>query len=397
MRAVVLVIDSFGVGALPDAEDYGDEGANTALHICETVGKNLQGDLWPNLKSLGLGNAARILGFELPGCEAVEKPLASFGVMEEKSPGKDTTTGHWELAGVELENSFTTFPKDYPSFPAELVSEFSGRINRGTLGNKAASGTVIIEELGGEHLESGKPIIYTSSDSVFQIAAHDEVVSIEGLYGMCEIARELCNPYQIGRVIARPFTGKPGAFTRTKARKDYSISLPETSLLDYMLEHGIRTIGVGKIGDIFNEQGLSESYHDKGNHACIERTIDLINQGPKGENGFIFVNLVDTDMHFGHRRDAPGYAAAVSEIDKRLPEIMDLLDKGDLLIVTADHGCDPTFKGSDHTREYVPLLVYQKDKAGKSLGIRKQFSDLARSLSDFFVLPPFKRGISFYA
>ena len=394
MRATVLVIDSFGIGEAPDAEEFGDRGANTALHICEAVSPVR----WPNLKALGLGNASLLLGNPLPGCEAVEKPAASFGVMREISPGKDTTTGHWELAGIRLETAFTTFRPEYPSFPDELVQAVEERTRHRIIGNKAASGTAIIEELGEEHMATGNLICYTSADSVFQIAAHEDIVPLDELYRICSVVRELCDEYSVARVIARPFTGTPGSFTRTKNRRDFSLPLPEKTILDHLAENGVRTIGVGKIGDIFNESGIDESFHDKGNPACLERTAELLARTTDdATNEFIFVNLVDTDMVYGHRRDPQGYHDAVALIDKALPGMMERIREGDLLIITADHGCDPTYKGSDHTREYVPILLYRAGGAVESLGVRQGFFDLARSLSDYFLLEPYKRGVSFLA
>lgn len=397
MRVTILVIDSFGIGALPDAAAYGDDGSNTALHICEHV----EGPKWPTLKKLGLGNAGLLLGFTLPGCEPVEAPLASWGVMRERSPGKDTTTGHWEIAGIVLDRPFHTFPAEYPSFPPELVSEFEKAIGRKIIGNKAASGTAIIEELGEEHLRTGKPICYTSSDSVFQIAAHEEIIPTDELYRYCEIARRLCDSYQVGRVIARPFVGKTGEFTRTAGRRDFSIELTGPSILDHLSSHGANTVAVGKIGDIFNEKGISASYHDKGNTLCLNRTVELLGEkkspAARPADELIFVNLVDTDMIYGHRRDPKGYCDAVAEIDSRLSEMMELLDPGDILLVTADHGCDPTFRGTDHTREHVPLLVYRKGMQGARLGIREGFSDVAQTIADLLTGAHIANGDSFRA
>lgn len=396
MRAILLVIDSFGIGALPDAGLYGDEGSNTAVHIGQAVG----GVSWPHLQAWGLGNASELLGNPIPGCPSVSQPMASYGVMEETSPGKDTTTGHWELAGIQLKKAFPIFPAQEPSFPVELTKELSRMTGYQFLGNRAASGTEIIQELGEEHLKSGKPIIYTSGDSVFQIAAHESVMSLERLYNLCSVARQLCDPYLVARVIARPFTGEPGRFERTAGRHDYSIALPEKSLLDHLLSQGVHTVGVGKIGDIFNLQGLGETYPDKGNVACLERTLGLM-QNKKNHREFLFVNLVDTDMVWGHRRDPQGYHDCVAITDAWLPQFVDKMDDQDLLMVTADHGCDPTFRGSDHTREYVPLLVYSKKHPGVSLGIRSSFSDVSRTLADFFQLPLAIRkdipGQSFYS
>lgn len=388
-RCILIVIDSFGIGALPDASLYGDEGSDTALHICRAV----PDPKWPTLQTLGLGNCATILGKTLPGCEPSKDPLASFGVLAEKSPGKDTTTGHWELAGIVLERPFHTFPPDYPSFPLDLVQAFEKETGRKILGNKAASGTEIIQELGEEHMRTGNPICYTSADSVFQIAAHEEVIPLEELYRICMVARRLCDPLNVARVIARPFVGKPGSFIRTKNRKDFSLPLPAPSLLNVLKSSGVRTIGVGKIGNIFNDSGLEENYPDKGNPACLDRTLSLMKREKSGEE-FMFVNLVDTDMVYGHRRDVLGYFQAVSEIDRALGRMLPLLQEEDCLMVTADHGCDPTFKGTDHTREYVPLLVYQPGIRGKALGIRKTFSDVASFVCQYFGLPNPFVGIS---
>ncbi len=389
-RATVLVIDSFGIGEAPDAEAFGDAGANTALHICEKA-KKVE---WQNLQNLGLGNAAGLLGTSLPGCPAAAEPAASWGVLQEVSPGKDTTTGHWELAGLELENPFFTFPPEYPSFPEELTSELTRRTGRGVIGNCAASGTAIIDELGAQHMQTGDLICYTSADSVFQIAAHEEIVPLEELYSICAIARELCDTYSLARVIARPFIGKPGDFSRTKNRRDFSLALPGETILEHLNKAGVNTVGVGKIGDIFNEKGLSESYHDKGNPACLERTKELLARKPAAGGEFLFVNLVDTDMIYGHRRDPQGYHDAVAAVDKKIPELIDLLGEDELLIITADHGCDPTFRGTDHTREYVPMLLYRKGAVPGSLGIRRGFYDLAASLADYFESGAFPKGAS---
>ncbi len=390
MKAVLLIIDSFGVGALPDAAEYGDSGANTALHICE----GMPFVRWPVLKNLGLGNSAALLGHLLNGCEAQASPLASFGVMAEASAGKDTTTGHWELAGLVLDQPFQTFPLAYPSFPDALIDEFKARTGYEVLGNKGASGTVIIEELGYAHMDGQGIILYTSADSVLQIAAHEEIVPVEELYRVCGIAREICNPFNVGRVIARPFEGTPGKFRRTASRRDFSMPPAGKTILDHLSTHGIQTLGIGKIGDIFCEQGIDVSHHDAGNAACLDRLVSCI--ADDGTDRFIFINLVDTDMLFGHRRNIKGYHDAVAGIDARLTAVMDRLDHDDLLIITADHGCDHGFKGTDHTREYVPLLVFQPNGAVRDLGIRRSFSDVAQSLASFFNLPAINNGRSFF-
>ncbi|WP_163338859.1 phosphopentomutase [Desulfopila sp. IMCC35008] len=390
MRALLIIIDSFGIGALPDAHLYGDEGANTALHICEGV--ELVG--WPTLRKMGLGNCAELAGHVLPGCEPVAAPLAAYGAMVEVSQGKDTTTGHWELAGVVLTEPFQTFPLPHPSFPEELLDHFRDRTGYEVLGNKGASGTAIIEELGELHMKGKGLIVYTSADSVLQVAAHEQVVSLEELYRVCEITRELADPYRIGRVIARPFIGEPGRFKRTSARKDFSMVPPHDTILDVLQKNDVETIAIGKIGDIFCERGIDVSYHDSGNVACLERLVSCLESSPEKDQ-FIFVNLVDTDMHFGHRRDIKGYHDAVAKIDRVLDRIITLMSGDDMLIITADHGCDPGFKGSDHTREYVPLLVHSGGMPSENLGVRGSFSDVGQSLASFFAVPGMSYGTSF--
>ncbi len=385
MRVFLIVIDSFGLGELPDAKKYGDEGANTAVGIATALG----GVHWPNLRRMGLGNAAALLGREIPGCEPEMVTSASFGAMCERSPGKDTTTGHWELAGIELTEPFHLFPSMAPSFPNELIAEFLDKTGvPGILGNKAASGTDIIKELGDEHIRTGMPICYTSADSVFQIAAHSTIFPRSELYRLCEIARGLCDNYRVGRVIARPFDGKSGSFMRTMDRHDWSIDLPDKSLLDHLQSQDVQTVAIGKIGSIFNEQGIDLSYHDAGNPACMERTLFVATDEP-ADDQFVFINLVDTDMIYGHRRDARGYHDAVVEIDSFLPELEAKLNVGDAIIVSADHGCDPTFKGTDHTREYVPVLFRFIGQAlnsadVNSLGVRRSFADVSASVQCVF-------------
>lgn len=396
MKAFLLVIDSFGIGALPDASDYGDLGSNTAAGIGRAIGSVT----WPNLEAMGLGNVAELTGELIPGCPPSAETTAAFAAMAEKSPGKDTTTGHWEMAGIVLEKAFPVFPGDYPSFPEKLVDDFvSVTAVSGILGNKAASGTAIIEELGEEHLRSRKPICYTSADSVFQIAAHTDIYPIPKLYRLCEEARKLCDPYNVGRVIARPFEGSPGNFKRTKDRHDWSIDLPEKTLMDHLRDGGVETVAVGKIGSIFNEQGIDISHHDAGNAACMKRTLEIAGED-SGKDRFVFVNLVDTDMIYGHRRDPQGYHDAVAVIDAMLPSLESKLDDGDLLIVTGDHGCDPTFKGTDHTREYVPLLVRTAGSPPRrsdmmNLGIRESFADLSATLQAVYGKSPKGAGNQF--
>jgi phosphopentomutase len=388
VTVVVLVIDSFGIGALPDAADYGDLGANTALHLC----RSRPGAKWPNLARLGLGNAAELLGFELPGCGAVAEPIADFGVLGQKSAGKDSTTGHWELADIVLDRPFAVFPKGPPSFPEELIGAIQDEAGVRFLGNYAASGTQIIDELGAEHLSSGNPICYTSADSVFQIAAHESIVSLERLYRICEIARSHCDAYQIARVIARPFTGSPGAFQRTAARRDFSMTPPEPNLLSRLQADGCRTVGVGKIGDIFADRHLDRVYKDKSNQECLTRLESVLDDHYPEDHRFVFVNLVETDMIYGHRRDVDGYFASVSDIDSSLPAILRRLGPEDSLIITADHGCDPTYAGTDHTREYVPLLSYRPGVVGSSLGIAKGHDEVAKTVYSHFSMGVAPRG-----
>lgn len=380
MRTFLLVIDSFGIGALPDADRYGDTGSHTALHICQAVAC----EKWPVLKSLGLGNASALVGPILPGCEPVANPAALAGAMIERSPGKDTTTGHWEMAGLVLDKPFHVFPSEYPSFPRELVDSFVRSTGCGDiLGNRAASGTAIVEELGDEHCRTGYPICYTSADSVFQIAAHTDKVPLEKLYHYCEIARSLCDTYQVGRVIARPFTGPSGHYVRTSDRHDYSIALPGKTVLDDLQSMGVETLAVGKIGSIFNGQGIDQSFADAGNEACLNRTAQIV-ADKTDRDRFVFVNLVDTDMIYGHRRDIQGYYEAVRIIDTFLKDFMERLDTGDHMIITGDHGCDPSFKGTDHTREYVPALIFRKGFPGGNWGIRESFSDLAHYIKGIY-------------
>jgi len=390
MKAILIVFDSVGIGAAPDAADYGDAGAATLPHITEAVG----GLHLPNLQSLGLGNIPGLLpdGIPLDGVPPTDKPLASFGAMQEVSVGKDTITGHWEMAGLEIIPGFHLFPPGPPSFPSELVQAFEEKTGRKIIGNKAASGTAIIDELGEQHMKEGAWIAYTSADSVLQIAAHEEIIPLEELYRGCEIARELCNKYKVGRVIARPFIGQAGSFKRTKHRKDFAYESEEKTILERLTDADIPVYAVGKIEDIFAGKGITESIHTGDN----ESSEDLVAQWTREkEQGFIFANYIDFDMLYGHRRDAQGYAEALMQVDEWLGGYLTLLGPGDLLMITADHGNDPTFKGTDHTREHIPLLVYQLGKEGRSLGIRKGFYDIAQSLATFFGIEPMPRGKSF--
>lgn len=391
---IVVVIDSFGMGASADAGEYGDTGAHTARSAA--LGGPGGRAAWPTLRAWGLGNAAALRGDLLPGVEPVAQPWADFGLMAGASPGKDTVTGHWELAGVVLERPLAIFPPAFPSFPQALLDAFADAFGTAVLGNKAASGTEIIASLGEEHRRTGCPIFYTSADSVIQIAAHEAVVPPERLYAWCQWVRAYCDRERIavGRIIARPFTGEAGAFRRTAGRKDFSMALPEPGLLPRLVDADVETVGIGKIGDIFNHSGLTVDYPDKGNPACLARLHTLAKERA-GTRTFVFVNLVDTDMVFGHRRDPKGYHDAVVRVDKALSEIVPVLHPGDALIVTADHGCDPGFRGTDHTREDVPLLVYRPPANGNSLGIRPGFADLAQAIAVHYSATALPHGGAF--
>ncbi len=375
-------MDSLGVGALPDAAEFGDAGSHTLDHIAQSIS-----DLsLPNLEKMGIGN--------ISGVEHIKKcssPVGFYGKCLEKSAGKDTTTGHWELAGIITEEAFPTFPQ---GFPSALIESFKKKAKlSGILGNYPASGTVIIEELGKKHLQTGYPIVYTSADSVFQIAAHEKIYPIDKLYELCEVAREVCNDWHIGRVIARPFVGEPGSFQRTYLRRDFSLIPPTKTVLDLVKEKGLPVIAVGKTSYIFAEQGVTHAIHTKNNHHSMEVTIDELKNM---KEGFIFTNLVDFDMLYGHRRDVKGYAQALKEFDSDLEKLQKAMDNESVLMLSADHGCDPTYKGTDHTREYVPILVYSPLlKKGASLGIRNSFSDVGKTIAEIFSLSPNLPGQSF--
>jgi len=369
-RIIWVVLDGVGLGALPDAYLYGDQGADTLGHTAEAVG----GLKLPNLESLGLGNLSRARGLRPRGDAA-----GAYARMKEVSPGKDSTTGHWELAGVILDRPFPVYPQ---GFPPELVEEFQRRIGREVLGNKPASGTEIIEELGEEHLRTGKPILYTSADSVFQLAAHKEVVPLEELYAMCRAAREMLRgEHAVSRVIARPFTGEPGRFVRVGSeRLDLSLPPPRPTVLERCAAAGLPVIGVGKVGDLYAGRGFLRSPHTSGNAETMARLIEEVRAG--GE-GILMANLVDFDMVYGHRRDAPGFAGALEEVDGFLPRITGAMRKEDFLILVSDHGCDPTFRGTDHTREYALLLAWGGGmRGGLDLGTRESFADVGRSIAD---------------
>ena len=367
MRALLIVLDSVGIGNAPDAAQYGDEGANTLGHILERLPQLRL----PNLYSLGLAQL-------LDGAPTQKEHIASFGKMQEASAGKDTTTGHWEIAGVILEKPFAVFEK----FPDELVRAIERDANVHFIGNYARSGTTILEELGAEHYRTSHPILYTSADSVLQIAAHETVVPVERLYEICRVARRHADSYRIGRVIARPFTGEPGKFVRTSRRHDFSMRPPRT-ILDAMMEEHLPTVAVGKIEDIFAGQGISSSYPTASNDEGMAQISKLWSSK---QDGLIFVNLVDFDMLYGHRRNVSGYGKALEEFDRWLGDFLPSVRPEDLVIITADHGNDPTFRGTDHTREQVPLFVLHRRTAG-FLGTRTTFADVAASLGEFFQLP----------
>jgi phosphopentomutase len=379
----VIILDGVGIGELPDAKYYNDEGSNTLCNTAKAVG----GLKLPNLQMLGLGNID-----DIEEVERVSNPLASFGKMSELSRGKDSTTGHWEIAGIHVKTDFSYFPD---GFNSEIVKRFLKVTGcKGILGNKPASGTEIIDELGEEHLKTGFPIIYTSADSVFQVAAHEEIIPLEELYKICTITREkvLTYPLQVGRVIARPFTGKPGNFTRTKNRKDFSLDPPEPTILDVLSGNNINTFGIGKINDLFNYRGIKKQMLTKSNE---EGCGQLLNVAVETKDSFIFANLVDFDVYFGHRNDPAGFARKLEEFDQFLPVFLNSLDESDNLVITADHGNDPTTPSTDHSREYVPLLYYRKGMAGKNLGVRKTFSDVAKTVAHFFNVDNKLNGVSF--
>jgi phosphopentomutase len=369
-RVIWIVLDSVGIGEMPDAEAYGDKGSDTLGNIARQRRLKL-----PNLSRLGLANIR-----PLTGLDPVAEPAGAYGKCTLASPGKDTTTGHWEMAGIHLEKPFPLFPR---GFPREVMEPFETRIGRHTLGNKAASGTEIIKELGEEHVRTGSPIVYTSADSVFQVAAHEEVIPLFELYKMCDTARDILRgPYEVGRVIARPFVGEPGAFTRTPNRHDYAVPPPKGMLLDQLQSRGVEIFSVGKIFDVFLGRGIAEQVKTKSNADGMAKTLAAMDEQ---ERGLIFVNLVDFDMLYGHRNDVEGYARALEEVDAWLPALDAQLGADDLVILTADHGCDPTTPSTDHSREYVPVLAYgAKARAGVNLGVRGSLSDIGQTVAENF-------------
>ena len=372
-RIALVVLDSLGLGEMPDAAQWGDAGSDTLGHILEACEVRL-----PNLQSYGLGNIRR-----LRGMPPVVDPRGSYGRCALRSNGKDTTTGHWEMAGIILERAFPTYPN---GFPTEIIDRFIRETGvPGILGNVPASGTEIIKELGDEHVKTGKPIVYTSADSVFQIAAHEQVIPVPKLYEICETARTILRgEHEVGRVIARPFVGEPGAFRRTENRHDYAVPPPRENLLVALSEVGLDVVCIGKVASIYDAHGVTEDLPAKNNDQAIDQTIHALGNDTRG---LIFSNLVDFDMLYGHRRDTEGYARALEHFDSRLPEIEAAMGARDLLIITADHGNDPTFRGTDHTREYAPLIVYGKSaRAGVDLAIRKSLSDIGQTIADNFGL-----------
>ncbi|HEX5070952.1 MAG TPA: phosphopentomutase [Vicinamibacterales bacterium] len=380
-RALLIVMDSVGAGALPDASLYGDEGSDTLGNIARAVGLKI-----PTLRSLGLGMVARI---GVPG----GSPRGAFGRMAERSAGKDSVTGHWEMMGIVLDRPFPTFPQ---GFPPDVIQTFEARIGRGTLGNTAASGTAIIDSLGPEHMRTGAPIVYTSADSVFQIAAHESVIAVPELYRMCQAAFEIVGRGMgVGRVIARPFVGEPGHFTRTANRRDFALDPFGPTLFDRLKSAGHEVVGIGKIDDLFAGRGLTRAIHTVSDSHGMDVVMECMAQTPRG---LIVANLVDFDTLYGHRNDVRGYADNLERFDARLGQLLSALQPTDLLVVTADHGNDPTTPSTDHSREYVPVLLAGEGvRAGLDLGVRQTFADLGQTLADIFRVPALDHGTSFLA
>ena len=395
-RVIILMMDSFGIGGAEDAANFGDAGADTLGHIVKQSGAISL----PNLGALGLFEAARAsTGQQLaPGIQPpaqINLP-AKYGFMKEISKGKDTSSGHWEMAGVPVTFEWGYFPPEYPSFPAELIEKICQEAQLpGILGNKAASGTEILEEFGEEHIHTGKPICYTSADSVFQIAAHEKHFGLERLYQVCQIAFKHLKPYNIARVIARPFEGeKKGEFKRTKNRHDYSVTPPDKTLLDGMKNAGGQVISVGKIADIFAHQGITRAVKASGLQELWDVTLAEVKNAPG--NSIVFTNFVDFDMVWGHRRDTEGYKKGLEYFDSRLPQLQEILQEDDIVFITADHGCDPTYKGTDHTREHVPVILFGKKVTPGFIGARDTYADLGQTAADYLGLPPLKTGKSFW-
>lgn len=382
-RVFLVVMDSVGIGEAPDAEKFGDVGSNTLGHIAE----KMNGLKMPNMEKLGLGNIG-----EIEGIKKQQEPLAFYTKMQEASNGKDTMTGHWEIMGLNIETPFRVFPE---GFPKELIDEIESRTGRKVIGNKPASGTEILDELGTEHMESGAIIVYTSADSVLQIAAHEEIVPLDELYKICDIARELTldEKYMVGRIIARPFVGTSGEFQRTANRHDYALKPFERTVMNELKDAGFDVISIGKIEDIYDGEGITKAFRTKSNMDGMDKLVESLKMD---FTGLSFLNLVDFDALYGHRRDPIGYGKALEEYDARLPEVFEQLTKDDLLIITADHGNDPTHEGTDHTREYVPLLIYSpRMSQGAEISLRKTFADVGASIADNFNVKAPKHGESF--
>ena len=381
-RAILIVLDGVGCGALPDADFYGDEGSNSLANTASCI----EGFALPNMQKMGLGNIIKI-----DGVPPTPDPCAGFGKMAEQSPGKDSTTGHWEMMGIILSDPFPVFPQ---GFDRELIERFERAVGKKVIGNKPASGTQIIEELGGRQLRTGELIVYTSADSVFQIAAHERVISLEKLYTICETARAMLKgDYLVNRVIARPYTGEPGNFERTANRKDYSVEPPAETVLDRILKSGMQVQGIGKIDDLFGGRGFTECKHVASN---VEGEMAITEMIRKPFDGLLFANLLDFDMKYGHRNDIRGYARALIEFDGAVPAYLDLLDESEMLFITSDHGNDPTTPSTDHAREYVPLLVTTgRRRKGIDLGVRETFADVGATITEFLGLPPLDAGSSF--
>jgi phosphopentomutase len=396
-RAIILVLDSFGVGATDDAERFGDVGANTFGNIARERAASAAGPLkLPNLAKLGLFHLGKESAGEFPaGADPDIEVAGSYGFAAELSSGKDTPSGHWEIAGVPVLFDWGYFTKQTDTFPQELLDKLVDRAGLpGYLGNCHASGTTIIAELGDEHVRTGKPIFYTSADSVFQIACHEESFGLQRLYELCDIARELVDEYEIGRVIARPFTGdSPENYVRTSNRRDLTTPPPAPTVLDKLVEAGGDVVSIGKIADIYAHQGITKKIKASGNAALFDATLEALDE--TADNSIIFTNFVDFDMLYGHRRDVDGYATALEYFDERLPELLAKLKKDDLLIITADHGCDPTWPGTDHTRENIPVIALGAGLKPGSLGKRDTFADIGQSLASYFDLPPMDYGTSF--
>jgi phosphopentomutase len=395
-RAIILVMDSFGIGATDDADRFGDVGANTFGSIAAQRAKNGSPLKLPNLARLGLMNAAKESAGSWPeGCPTDVEVVGAYGFAAELSTGKDTPSGHWEIAGVPVLFDWGYFTKKSDTFPPELLEALIEQADLpGVLGNCHASGTTIIAELGEEHMATGKPIVYASADSVFQIACHEESFGLQRLYDLCDIARTLVDDYNIGRVIARPFIGSDSSsFVRTGNRRDLTVLPPSKTLLDKLADSGGEVVSVGKISDIYAHQGITKKVKANGNAALFDATLDEIKEAP--DRSIIFTNFVDFDMLYGHRRDVDGYAEALEYFDERLPELLEIMNEDDIVVICADHGCDPTWTGTDHTREHIPVLVFGAGVPAGSIGKRDSFADIGQSLSQFFDLTPMDYGESF--